>query len=262
MRTFIAAWAAGAVFVCVWCADPGRGLGQTALEKLEKSIRKQVGLTKAAAEPAPQSQGDRQQGAEKLGKPVNSGKAGMPGPEAATDRGYLGAVVDDRKDRGRGVRVERVIPGGPAEKAGLRVGDLITGLGGVRVRQMADFAAIVEQVVPGNSLTFEILRGENREKIDVTFGPRLLGKKPGTAVLPKSPEMGAFPGPPVPRPPLAAAEAGAGTEKIPLEPPGPPSLAPSPRDNANRIELLYRRIEQLERRIEELERALKTRPAK
>jgi C-terminal processing protease CtpA/Prc len=90
-------------------------------------------------------------------------KAEGPSPAVSTERGYLGAVVDDRDDRGRGVRIVRTIPGGPAEKAGLSKGDLITGVGGLRVRQIAEFAGALEQVVPGNSLTFEVLRGVQRQ---------------------------------------------------------------------------------------------------
>jgi hypothetical protein len=152
-------------------------------------------------------------------------------------------VVDDFRDRGRGVRIEKVIPGGPAEKAGLRKGDLITGLDRIRVRQIADFAAIVEQAAPGTSLTFEVLRAENRLKIDVVFGSRS-GKErermqPPTLVLP-APDG-------APAPPEA---------KPPRTPNPPPTATVRPIDDHARIEMLERRVEQLERRIEQLERAI------
>jgi membrane-associated protease RseP (regulator of RpoE activity) len=171
------------------------------------------------------------------------GKAESPAPAEGPPRAYLGAVVDDFRDRGRGVRIERVMPGGPAEKAGLRKGDLVTGLGGIRVRQMADFAAILEQVAPGSSLTFEVLRAENRLKIDVVFGSRS-GKErermqPPTLVLP-APDG-------APAPPEA---------KPPRTPNPPPTATVRPIDDHARIEMLERRVEQLERRIEQLERAI------
>lgn len=173
-----------------------------------------------------------------------SARRGPPDPAAGPERGYLGAVVDDREDRGRGVRIEQVIPGGPAEIARLRKGDLITGVGGIRVRQIADFAGVLDQVIPGNTLTFEVLRGETREKVDVVFGVRPGQQKPGPASAdPRAPldlrGPGSSAAPPLPQPPKSApglkAPGGAG-------------------DDRARLEMLERRLEQLERRIEQLER--------
>ncbi len=168
-------------------------------------------------------------------------KAESTAPAEGAPRAYLGAVVDDFRDRGRGVRIERVIPGGPAEKAGLRKGDLITGLGGIRVRQINDFAAIVEQAAPGTALTFEVLRAENRLKIDVVFGSRS-GKEKMEAPALVLPAPEGTPPPPEPRPPRT--------------PNPPPTASVPPIDDHARIELLERRVEQLERRIEQLERAV------
>jgi hypothetical protein len=261
MRKSTVAWVVGTVVLCVWLT-PVDVRAQTALEKLEKAIRRQLKLPEEPNQPAPEAPGDRTPAAEAPDKPGSPGKAEKSGPEAAQQRGYLGAVVDDRKDRGRGVRVERLIPGGPAERAGLRVGDLVTGLGGIRVRQMSDFAAIVEQVAPGNSLTFEILRGENREKIDVVFGPRTGGKKPAAAASAKVPEAERRPGAPVPRPPAPSPEPAPGPEKLTLEPPAAPNPPAGAKDDRSRIELLERRLELLERRLAELERAIKAQQAK
>jgi membrane-associated protease RseP (regulator of RpoE activity) len=173
-------------------------------------------------------------------------KAEVPGPPAGAERGYLGAVVDDREDRGRGVRILQIIPGGPAEKAGLSKGDLITGVGGIRVRQVADFGGVLDQVIPGNTLTFEVLRGVTREKIDVVFGIRPGPQRPEPAPGdPRAPldlrAPGSVAAPPIPQPPKAT--------------PGPKSPQ-RPGDDRARLEMLERRLEQLERRIEQLERAV------
>lgn len=173
-------------------------------------------------------------------------KAEGPTAAAGPERGYLGAVVDDREDRGRGVRIERIIPGGPAEKAGLSKGDLITGVGGIRVRQIAEFAGVLEHVLPGSTLTFEVLRGVNREKIDVVFGVRPSQPRqepPAEGPLApldlRAPGTGAVPPPPPPFKPM------------------PSSATPqSQSDDRARLEALERRLEQLERRIEQLERAI------
>jgi hypothetical protein len=261
MRKITLAWIAGTIVLCVALA-PADARAQTDLEKLEKAIRKQLKLPEEANPPAPEPLGDRAAEGENPDKRASQGKMERTPAEAAQDRGYLGAVVDDRKDRGRGVRVERVNPGGPADRAGLRVGDLVTGLGGIRVRQMSDFAAIVEQTAPGNSLTFEILRGDSREKIDVTFGPRAAAKKSTPAAGAKTAEAKRPPGPPVPRPPEPSPEAGPGPERMTLEPPAAPNPRPAASSDASRLQLLERRMERLERRLEELEKAIKAQQAK
>ena len=58
---------------------------------------------------------------------------GIPQADARRDArepGYLGLVGDDRRDRGAGVRVVRVVEGSPAAAAGIEVGDLITAIDG------------------------------------------------------------------------------------------------------------------------------------
>ena len=186
------------------------------------------------------------QGEHQLPPPPSAGAKAEESPlTEGGERGYLGAVVDDREDRGRGVRIERLIPGGPAEKAGLRKGDLVTGVAGIRVRQIADFAGILEPVVPGSRLTFEVLRGEKREKIDVVFGTRAGKTKPEPAVpdlraplnlqAPQSTAPASKPQPPASQPPMAE---------------------PAPSDDRARLEMLERRLEKLERRIEQLERMI------
>jgi membrane-associated protease RseP (regulator of RpoE activity) len=172
-------------------------------------------------------------------------KAEGPISAAGAERGYLGAMVDDRDDRGRGVRIEGIISGGPAEKAGLSKGDLITGVGGIRVRQIADFAGVLEHVRPGNTLTFELLRGDRREKIDVVFGVRPIQSRPETATE-------------GPRAPLDLRAPGS----VAIPPPQPFKAMPAPKtpqlsgDDRARLEALERRLEQLERRIEQLERTI------
>ncbi len=152
-------------------------------------------------------------------------------------------VADDREDRGRGVRVVEVYRGGPADKAGIRKQDLITAVGGVRVRQMTDMTDMLDTFMPGQGVDFELLRDGRLVKLRATMAERpLAGERPGGP-----PE--AIPLPPgeaIPQPP----EPGLGREVVP---PGP--VAPPPSESA-RIEQLQRRVEDLERRVAELERQL------
>ncbi len=182
---------------------------QPALDALEQKVRRDVAAENAQpAEPQPAEPA------------VNSQQ-----PQQKPRQGYAGLVVDDRDDRGRGVRILEVAPKGPGGAAGLRPQDLITGLGGVRVRQLSDMIMILEQVPPGGSLEFEVLRGTEPKRIHLTFARWPV---PAPAATPEATQ---------PQPP-----SGQATE--------PPS-----------IEALLRRIEQLEQRVQALEQALKARDA-
>jgi S1-C subfamily serine protease len=187
---------------------------QPALEALEQKVRQDV-LSGSAAQPG--------------SKPTGAAPAAQgPAAEAAREPGYAGLIADDRDDRGRGVRIVKVTPGGPAEQAGLRPQDLITELGGVRVRQLSEMAMIMAQVPPGGKLEFLIQRGDQPQRLEVTFGRP--PARPTTAAKPVEP--------PAQQPPAAQ----------------PPAADQS--DLQSRIEALERRIEQLEQRIQALERAL------
>jgi hypothetical protein len=140
-------------------------------------------------------------------------------------------VADDQKDRGRGVRIVEVYRGGPADKAGIRKQDLITAIGGIRVRQMTDMADMLDTFMPGQSVDFELLRGGRLVKLRAAMAER-----PGTAAQRWS----------------TGEQAGGLPEPIPL-PPG--EAIPKPAESA-RIEQLQRRVDELERRVAELEREL------
>ncbi len=105
--------------------------------------------------------------------------------QTAGARGYLGATVDDRNDRGRGVRVLGIRPGGPADRAGLRPDNLIVSAGGARVRQMSDLTGVLDLLAPGDKVPIEVLRAGAAlpQKGEVTLGqapPGLPAPVPGT----------------------------------------------------------------------------------
>ncbi len=68
----------------------------------------------------------------------------------------------------KGVLVNRVFPDSPATAAGLRGGDIMIALGGVRVNGVKEFQKQVAAVAPGTAVTLEILRGGERAKVQVT----------------------------------------------------------------------------------------------
>ncbi len=129
---------------------------QTNLDSLERQIRGKTGQGERIPAPAPTTEN---------GPTISGGRI---------EPGYLGLTADDAADRGRGVRVTDVYLGGPAEAAGLRKGDLITAMLGVRIRQTGDLAKIIEVCPPGSEADVEIVRDGSTTKLTVTFGSRPL----------------------------------------------------------------------------------------
>jgi putative serine protease PepD len=87
-------------------------------------------------------------------------------------RGYMGVESSDVIDGGDGAEVAEVVPGGPAERAGLQPGDIIKKIDGNDVREPADVAAAIETRGPGDKVEVEVERSGSRKTIDVTLGQR------------------------------------------------------------------------------------------
>jgi len=100
---------------------------------------------------------------------------------AMAGRGFLGVELTDLTPELRthfgapesaGVIVARVHPDSPAAAAGLRVGDVITRLGGAEVASTMD---IIRQVRPreaGTVLSVELVRDRRSRKVEVTVAER------------------------------------------------------------------------------------------
>lgn len=97
----------------------------------------------------------------------NFGAFGAPPPRA-----LLGISVDTTNQRRDGALVQQVSPGGAAEEAGIKVGDVITSLGSHDLTKDANPArALVEgmrQVEPDQALRVELLREGKKMALNVT----------------------------------------------------------------------------------------------
>ena len=97
---------------------------------------------------------------------INSGRASHP---------MIGVGLDVvRNEEGNelqsGARVVAVQPGGPAAAAGLRPGDVITGVDGTRITGPSDVISSVERAGVGRSLRLTILRGGQSFQVPVIPG--------------------------------------------------------------------------------------------
>jgi S1-C subfamily serine protease len=98
-------------------------------------------------------------------------------------RGYLGIGVqpvpfsdDLRKKLGiankNGLILLTVEPNGPADKAGMLIGDIVTGVGGARIEQTDDLQAFSDSGVIGKQVTIGYVRGGALKESAVTVGER------------------------------------------------------------------------------------------
>jgi len=94
-------------------------------------------------------------------------------------RGYLGIAWDRNADdqltyssvvRASGVRVANVVPEGPAAKAGIRPGDLITDIAGQPVTGMEVLRSVVTSMSPGKEITVKGVRGDAKREFTVALG--------------------------------------------------------------------------------------------
>jgi S1-C subfamily serine protease len=65
-----------------------------------------------------------------------------------------------------------VVAGGPADKAGLQSGDVITKVDGTTIDNEHPLDAVLSQYAPGDTVTLEILRGGSAQTVKVTLETR------------------------------------------------------------------------------------------
>ncbi len=65
---------------------------------------------------------------------------------------------------------DSIIPGSPAEAAGLKDGDIIVALDGEQLSEERDLAALILPHDPGDTITLRVLRGNSTTEIDLTLG--------------------------------------------------------------------------------------------
>jgi len=100
-----------------------------------------------------------------LGDLISAGRAAGPG------RPWLGLNTEELRGR---LFVSRVTPGGPAEKAGIRRGDVIVGVNGEHPKSLADFYRKVwAQGGAGVTVPLDVLHDGDRRRIDIKSINRL-----------------------------------------------------------------------------------------
>lgn len=102
--------------------------------------------------------------------------------EGTVERGYVGLSLSTLSDDGwaayglprgfEGAYVGLVTPGGPADRAGIEIGDVIARIDDQSVEDSTAATRVVGQVRPGETIRMEIIRGDDRRTINVRSGTR------------------------------------------------------------------------------------------
>jgi putative serine protease PepD len=82
---------------------------------------------------------------------------------------YLGVSTGDTAGTA-GAAVGEVVQGGPAARAGLRAGDLVTAIDGKPVEGSADLVAAIAAKKPGDTITLTVERGSGTTTVTATLG--------------------------------------------------------------------------------------------
>ena len=95
------------------------------------------------------------------------------------ERGRIGVVIQEIShdlaksfglDAANGALISQVTPEGPADKAGLRPGDIIQSVNGENVKASSDLPVLIGLMPPGTEITLGIWRNGKRENIRITLG--------------------------------------------------------------------------------------------
>ncbi len=102
------------------------------------------------------------------------------GPDHRVARGSIGIMFDSVENpaitrvygAGSGVTVSSVVPGSPADQAGLKVGDTITTVDGKKVTKGAELVADIASRKPGAKVAVGFLRNGKQQETTVTIADR------------------------------------------------------------------------------------------
>lgn len=108
------------------------------------------------------------------GLTYQSAVAPAPAGDVRAFGASLGTVPDyaGPEDGRPGVLLSGVQPDSPAEKGGLRRGDLLVGLAGREIRDINDFMYILQSARPGETAIAVVERDGDRLELEVIFGER------------------------------------------------------------------------------------------
>ncbi|HEY0971779.1 MAG TPA: M20/M25/M40 family metallo-hydrolase [Gemmatimonadales bacterium] len=98
-----------------------------------------------------------------------------PAPVASSGSGnavYFGSVPDMGASDTPGLRLTGVTPGSPADRAGVKPGDVVVEFGGTKVTDLYTYTDALRSHAPGDVVKVVVLRDGQRLEMEVTLGKR------------------------------------------------------------------------------------------
>src|SRR5204863_7964901 len=87
-------------------------------------------------------------------------------------RAYLGVETQapDTRAAASGAQVATMVPGGPAQRAGMQNGDVIQSVGGKRVADPTQLSVVISAKQPGDRVAVVVKRSGSTRTLEVTLG--------------------------------------------------------------------------------------------
>lgn len=104
--------------------------------------------------------------------------SGTPGLDMSAagggKRASLGAIPDysQGEDAAEGMRIGGIVPGSPADKVGLKEGDLVVNFNGAKIANMIEYTNALGKARPGETVKVKVVRGGKPIEIDATLTTR------------------------------------------------------------------------------------------
>ncbi|MCH2206072.1 MAG: DegQ family serine endoprotease [Lentisphaerales bacterium] len=102
-------------------------------------------------------------------------------------RGFLGVMPQDvtpelAKDFGvnAGVLISQVTPGSPADKGGVKVGDIVVNFDGKVIKDVGPFRNVIAMKLPGDKIQMDVIRNGKKKTLDIVLTSRPDEKKVDT----------------------------------------------------------------------------------
>ena len=191
IRTLILAAGVLAAASPAWAQQDNEALKRKILEDVEKRLKADEQKLLKDLERIIDEELKRS-GKAPAARPAPQDPAAKPAPNqpAPKSRGYLGVrpgdlTAEEKQKLGlkNGIRVVEVVPGGPAEKGGLKEGDVIVAIDGRDIDSPQEVPSLVQAAGAGATLKVDVLRDGKRSTL-----PLVLGRHPLDGPEPPAPD--------------------------------------------------------------------------
>lgn len=102
--------------------------------------------------------------------------------EPQQERAWLGVIIDTLDESLaaelgldpdlKGALITDLVPGGPAEEAGLKAGDVITAVGDSTIASGEDLTDALADLAPGDKVSLEVVTADGAETVELALGLR------------------------------------------------------------------------------------------